>query len=65
VLNKELGTGEDILGSFVKYKTQAADIGAVPTACTGIEELDVTILIEAEFQSLRNIVNLCRNNRVG
>ena len=65
MLNEQFRPGKDILRSLVEHKTETSHIDPVAAAFAGIEKLDVAILENAEFQSLRNVVDLGRNYGVG
>ena len=58
VLNEELAAREDIADGLVKDKAKRANIHATPRTGTGMEELHIAVLEEAELEALRNIVHL-------
>ena len=59
---KEPAGREEVCRGFVEHKAQRPHIDASPRAFAGVEKLHIAVLKESEFQSLRGIVDLCRDH---
>ena len=64
MLNEELGTWKYIAGGFVEHEAEGTHIDTMARTLAGIEKLYVAVLIKAELQSLRCIVDFGRNHGI-
>ena len=64
VFHIEAATGEYITCRLIEDETERAGIPAHSTGIRHIQELDIPILIDPEFESLRTVVHPGRNDRI-
>ena len=56
---------EEVLRGFVQHEAQGAYVGAVACSLACVEKLYVAVLVEAELEPLRGVVDQCGDDGVG